>query len=104
MNHIGPLIRQIRLARGVSVRELARRAGYDGRGANLGRFERCMKNSLRAPECLYPIAKALDTSVPALFVMQEICTEYPLVLGSHYALLRHLDRVQSEIERLKRPA
>lgn len=99
-HHLGPLIRQIRLARGISIHELARRAGMAARRANISRYERDMKNSLRAPECLYPIADALDTSVPALFLMQEICIADPSIVGSPALLLEHLDRVTNEMDRL----
>lgn len=95
--HLGPLVRQIRLARGMAINELARRAGMPDRHCNLSRYERMRKNGLRTPDCLYPIAEALKTSVPALFVMQEIFTAAPL---EGEELLLTLDRVNSTIKRL----
>jgi transcriptional regulator with XRE-family HTH domain len=99
-HHLGPLIRQIRQARGIAINELARRAGMPNRHCNLSRYERGLKNSLRPPECLYPIADALDTSVPALFLMQEICIADPSIVGSPSVLLEHLERVTNEMDRL----
>lgn len=97
-HHPGPLIRQIRLARGMAINELARRSGFAGRGANLSRYERCLKNSLRAPECLYPIAKALNTSVPALFMVHEICVADPSILENRYALIGLLEKAHQAID------
>lgn len=103
-HHPGPLIRKIRMARGISINELAKRAGMPNRHCNISRYERELKNSLRAPECLYPIAEALGTSVPALLVMQEMCSDDPWLLDDLPELLDRLDRVQSEIGRIKRAA
>lgn len=91
-HHPGPLIRQIRLARGMSTYALEQVTGL--RRVNLSRYERCLQYSLRSLEPLYPIAEALGTSVPALFVMQEIYTATPLQ-GAE--LLSTLDRVNSHI-------
>jgi transcriptional regulator with XRE-family HTH domain len=99
-HHLGPLIRQIRLARGIGVNELGRILGMKDTGSNLSRFERELKNSLRAPECLYPIAKALDTSVPVLFLLHEKCLMHPEILENPASLLAHLNYMNSEIERL----
>jgi transcriptional regulator with XRE-family HTH domain len=99
-HHLGPLVRCIRQARGISIHELARRAGMANRRANLSRYERSVKNSLKEPECLFPIADALDTSVPALFLMQEICIADPSIVGSPSVLLEHLERVTNEMDRL----
>lgn len=96
-NHLGPLIRQIRLAKGIYINELARMAGMPDRRCSLSRYERKLKNGLRTPDCLYPIAEALNTSVPALFVMHEIYTAIPL---EGKELLLTLDRVNSTIKRL----
>jgi transcriptional regulator with XRE-family HTH domain len=95
--HLGPLIRQIRLAKGIAISELARMAGMADRRCNLSRYERKLKNGLRTPERLYPIAEALNTSVPALYVMQEIYTAVPL---EGEELLLTLNRVGSMIKRL----
>lgn len=100
MNHLGPLIRKIRTARGISIHELSRRAGMEKRRANISRFERVAKNSLRAPECLYPIAKALDTSVPALFMVQEVCLADPSILENKDLLIFTLEKARYAIEQL----
>lgn len=99
-NHIGPLIRQIRLARGIAINELARRAGMAGRHCNISRYERGLKNSLRAPECLYPIAEALDTSVPALFMVHEICLADPSMLENRFALIGLLAKAHHAIDQI----
>lgn len=102
--HLGPLIRQIRLARGIAINELARRAGMAGRHCNLSRYERAKKNSLRAPDCLYPISEVLNTSVPALFVLQEMCCNEPGLLENQAELVNRLDRINRGIVRLTRIA
>lgn len=97
-HHIGPLIRQIRLARGISVNGLARQMGRCG--VNLSRFERCIKGALRAPECLYPIAEALGTSVPALFMVHEICLSDPAILENRFALIGLLEKAHCAIDQI----
>lgn len=99
-HHLGPLIRQIRLAKGIGLNELARNAGLSGRSTHICNYEKCKKGALRTPDYLYPIAEALGTSVPALFLLQEICWVDPAILGNHEVLLAHLNRVHCEIERL----
>lgn len=98
--HIGPLIRQIRLARGISIRGLARNSGMEGRACNLSRYERGLKDSLRVPDCLYPIAEALGTSVPALFMVQEICLSDPSILENKFALVGLLEKSHRAIEQI----
>ncbi len=100
-NHPGPLIRQIRIAKGMSTYELERVTGL--RRCNLSRYERCLQYSIRCLDPLYAITKALGTSVPALFVMQEICQNDPFILNNQCSLLQNLNRVHSILETINKP-
>lgn len=98
-HHPGPLIRQIRLARGMSTYELERVTGM--RRCNLSRYERCVKHSLRSLEPLYPIAQALGTSVPAIFMVHEICIADPSILENREALIGLLEKARHAIDWLQ---
>jgi transcriptional regulator with XRE-family HTH domain len=100
--HLGPLVRQIRLAKGIKLNQFA--WDIDFNSSNFSQFEQGKVGALKMPYRLYPIAEALGVSVPALFVMQEICWSDPEILNNPAALLENLERVQSEITQLKKRA
>lgn len=96
--HMGPLIRKIRQARGIGVTDFSEQIGTNT--GNLSRFERGHKGGTTFPDCMYLIAEALGTSVPALFLLKEICWADPSIPDRPEVLLAHLNRVTHEIERL----
>lgn len=96
--HLGPLVRQIRRALGIGATAFSEQIGTNT--GNLSRFERGRKGGTHFPDSLYPIAEALGTNVPALFLLQEICWSDPSILNNPATLLHRLSRMTHEIGRL----
>lgn len=98
-HHLGPLVRCIREARGISLNELCFELDFSS--SPYSRWERGYDKTIKqVPENLQPIADLLNTTVPALFLMQEICIADPSIVGSPALLLEHLERVTNEMDRL----
>jgi transcriptional regulator with XRE-family HTH domain len=91
---IGVLIREIRLAKGIGLNELAGTVKMDA--ANLSRFERG-GSGIKLPESLYPIAEALETSVPALFLLLEKSSKDKTLLKDRGKLVRYFERINAAL-------
>ena len=101
-NHIGPLLRLIRIARGYGLNEFALEA--DLNPSNLSRFERGRVGALKLPDSLYPMAEVLRTSVPAIFVLWDIVgrdhTKWAPEVADMAYLISLLDQANTGIARI----
>ena len=94
---IGLLIREMRLARGIGVNEFGEATGLDS--GNYSRFEKG-GGGLKLPDSLYPIARALNTSVPVIFIMLEKVRRDKSILTNSAKLVQIMDRVNEALEKI----
>jgi transcriptional regulator with XRE-family HTH domain len=75
---IGTVVRALRVARGLSVNQLAIASGIEP--ANLSRFERNVRGGVHANKHLNLIAKRLGTRTSVLYVIAELIPLKPSLL------------------------
>jgi len=75
---IGTVVRALRIARGLSVNQLAIASGIEP--ANLSRFERNVRGGVHASKHLNLIAKRLGTRASVLYAIAELIPMKPSLL------------------------
>lgn len=93
----GILIRELRIAQGIGLNEFSDMVDMDS--ANLSRFERG-GGGIKLPESLYPMAKVLKTTVPAIFLLLEKAEADPSLLESKARLAQLLARVNTALAKI----
>lgn len=97
MKSMGPVIRSLRVLRGIGVNEFAEKIDVDS--GNYSRFENG-GGRLKMPETLYPMAEVLKTTVPAIFILYEKAKKDKGLLRDSAVLSQVLEHVNSVLEKI----